>query len=166
MGVNSVTSYITIPSPPQPGLQDTELPVVVRAHFTQQHLTARTAIPSFVASQMRNMNALPRDERGHLVAASLGGPNLQFNFVPQAASTNRAEYSDNFWFRVEGEIRDFVRQGGYVDTTLVLAYDDITQTRRPIGFGMNALFYDQNGALVRDTGDCFFTNDPTGGSII
>lgn len=47
----SVTN-VTFQAPPQQGLKDVELPAVVRASITPQHLKANSSIPVFVAAQM------------------------------------------------------------------------------------------------------------------
>lgn len=158
--VNSVTGYVTIPAPPQKGLKDIDLPVVVKATITAKQLTVNAMTPGFVSAQMKDMNAYERDDRGRLIAASLGGPNLPFNFVPQTSALNRGSDSNNFWAKLEVNIREFARQGGRVDSTVILAYDDITQTRRPVGFGINVRFYDPSGAFVLEGDNCYFSNDP------
>lgn len=161
--INSVTSYVTLHVPPERGLPSIDLPLVVRATITQQHLTPRTSIPNFVATQMYNMEGYSGDDRGHLVAASLGGPNLPFNFVPQAPSTNRALHSSSYWLQFENQFRRSVSNGGRVELVILVAYC-LNTSRRPVAFGVSALRYAANGALECDTGTCYFTNDPEGGS--
>lgn len=169
---NSVTSYVTFQAPTQQGLLDIELPVVVRASIIPQHLKANSTIPTFVAAQMKNMNAWKDDTEGYLVGSSLSGPDLPINFVPKISGFGKksAGKASTFWGHIEREIYAFLdgKDSGRVDYTIVLMYDDeddLPQSRRPVGFGLNTQFYDVNGKLVRDSGDCYFSNVPEGGSI-
>lgn len=172
----SVTSYVTFQAPTQQGLQDIELPVVVRASIIPQHLKANSTIPTFVAAQMKNMNAWKDDAEEYLIGSWLSGPDLPFNFVPKISgsgvlSAGKASQITPFWGRVEREIYNFVdgNDSGRVDYTIVLVYDEdddlAALSRRPVGFGLNTQFYDVNGKLVRDSGDCYFSNEPESGPI-
>lgn len=159
----SVTSYVAMRVPPIE-----QLPLVVRASIYPRHLNqGRENIPDFVSVRMDWMNSLPGDERGHLVAASLGGPTHDFNFVPQTSNVNRRYLGESYWYTIEGDIRRFLRSpnAGRVDWTVVLGYA-LTRSRRPTGFGLRFYEYDNANNLVHDSGDCFFTNDPEGGCLI
>lgn len=165
----AVRSYITMRVPPIQGLNDIDVPVFVHARVEARHLVDRTNIPSAVTRRMIDMNAvrdqpdLPNDERGHLVAASLGGPNDVWNFVPQTPGANRRYGFYSHWYTFEGEIRDYIRRtGGYVDLNILIAYGNVVSNRRPARFGVNIVFYEPNGNVHHDTGDCVFTNNPQG----
>lgn len=165
----SVTSYVTIRVPSVTHLTlVNELTLVVRASIYPRHLNQqREQIPSYIGVRMDEMNRLPGDEQGHLVAASLGGPSHDFNFVPQTSNVNRRYLGESYWYTIEGEIRQFLRQpnAGRVDWTVVVGYN-LAVSRRPTGFGLQFFEYDNAGNLVHDSGNCFFTNDPEGGCII
>lgn len=159
----SVASYVAIRRPP---IQ--QLTLVVRASIYPRHLNNPSEnVPSYIGVRMNWMNCLSNDEQGYLVAASLGGPTHDFNFVPQTTSLNRRYSGNSYWYTIEGEIRWFLRRSdaGHVECTVVIGYN-LTNSLRPTGFGLRFLEYDNLDNLVHDSGDCFFTNDPAGGCII
>ncbi|CAG7835997.1 unnamed protein product [Allacma fusca] len=55
------------------------------------------------------------DERGHLIAATLGGTNQLYNLIPQhrAVNANRGVAGDpqNYWFNNERAVNNFLRAG-------------------------------------------------------
>jgi hypothetical protein len=114
---------------------------------------------------MTNMNALRDDERGHLLAASLGGTNEEFNIVPQTSLINRNVGSQGytFWYPLEQQIREFLDRnpGAYVLWDTLVFYGDLTVNRRPIAFAQQvALYNDAN--LTTDSGTIFYYNNPEG----
>ncbi|KAK9498891.1 hypothetical protein O3M35_003442 [Rhynocoris fuscipes] len=161
----AVTSYIETEAPIIPNHYNERITLVVRARIYERHLNnARERIPPYIRNRMTNLDALPGDEQGHLLAASLGGPTHDFNFLPQTARVNVGFGGDSYWYRIEGDIRRYLRNNptGYVEWTLVIAYGNLETSRRPTGFGLRFRQYDANGVLVHDSGDCYFSNDPNG----
>jgi len=166
-----VTSYIVGMAPTRNNIPDVELTYAIRARIYPRHRTVRSAIPGFVAQRFQLMDAYPSDERGHLLAASLGGPNHQENFVPQTSIVNRADGGPSEWFRIEGEIRSLLdgapgNHVTYIDWTLVVIYGNTARNRRPIGFGLRFIARDVAGGVIRDSGDMYFSNDIGGGDCI
>ena len=109
------------------------------------------------------------DQRGHLIAASLGGPNDVWNFAPQSGRINCHHGRISFWRLNEREMLNFVRNtGGYVDHTVRCIYDDDLHSRRPLGFEVEVIYYDSNGiraldsagTRTRDESVMYFSNDP------
>lgn len=118
---------------------------------------------------MELMNRNPNDERGHLLADSLGGPMHDYNFAPQTPIVNRNYGGESYWYHIEQNIRDRLRDNNvnYVDWTLIVIYDDLQVTRRPIdGFGLRFVVVDIQNNQINDTGNMFFSNDPAGGCPI
>ncbi|OXA53602.1 hypothetical protein Fcan01_11032 [Folsomia candida] len=166
---NPITEVTWEWAPHRTGMNNVQLAYVIRATIRPEHLQNRTDIPSWVTTRMRDMDYLPgRDERGHLVAASLGGPTTWYNFAPQTQTVNRnvgyggQRAGGSWWFRIEEELRTFLRRPdvGYIDWVLVLTYGDLNLSRRPTGFGLILYMYDNNGNFVTNSGDMFFDNDP------
>jgi len=159
-------NYISVQPPTLPNHNDRYIPVRMRARITAAHLTTRTAIPSSITSVMRDMDALSDDERGHILAASFGGPNDELNFVPQSSGLNRRASSTSHWYTFETEIREFLRSrpSAYVDYTVHIIYGDLNTNRRPVGFFVRIRMYSE-GVLSTDSGYCYFSNNPNGPSL-
>lgn len=62
--------------------------------------------------RMSDLSKKEKDELGHVLAHSLGGPNELFNFVPQHSRTNRnlnkTEDEYSYWNQTEGLIRYYL----------------------------------------------------------
>jgi len=97
---HAVLDYTTIRAPAnQNHPQPIDLTVTIRANLTYdntaQNLRASSIHPA-ITERMQEMDWYhggdrnTNDERGHLLADSLGGPSLPWNFVPQSPSVNRA----------------------------------------------------------------------------
>jgi len=118
-----------------------------------------------VTRRMENMNEIEGDERGHLLAASLGGPTADFNFVPQLNTVNRhLDGQRSYWFQLEQEIRGFLDDAANVDPyvlwDVVVVYENLIHgNRRPTGFGVEAFFH-QNNSYHHETGTNFISNEP------
>jgi hypothetical protein len=124
-------------------------------------------MPNSLTRLMRNLDELSGDERGHLVAASLGGTNDAFNIVPQHNSVNRRANSGSHWFTTENNIREFVSRDvrRVVDLHIVILYGDLSVSRRPTAFVVQAIFYNSDSSINRSTGSCYFTNNPNGPNV-
>ncbi|OUL97935.1 hypothetical protein A8M77_34285 [Variovorax sp. JS1663] len=59
----------------------------------------------------------PKDEGGHLIAASLGGAGDKINIVPQASTLNRGD-----WRAMENEFRNALKEGKTVLVKIDLGY--------------------------------------------
>jgi len=161
----SITDYSTIRAPSIPNHDDLMLTVRIRARIRYNHLQSRTSMSSRLNTLMRNMDMIAgQDERGHLIAASLGGTNDPFNIVPQYRGTNRRAGSNSHWFTVENEIRTFVNQDrrNSVGLHVIVLYNDLMVSRRPRSFVTQTIFYNSYGYIFRDSGSCYFTNNPNG----
>ena len=165
-----ITSIVTVTvSPNNNEIVNKKLPLVIRATLRRQFLNnVREPIPAFIEHQMLLMNRNPNDERGHLLASSLGGPMHEYNFAPQTPIVNRNFGGESYWYHIEGNIRDTLSRNDvdHIDWTLVVIYDDLMYNRRPIGFGLRYLVYNDQNVTLRDTGDMYFSNDPEGGCVI
>jgi len=160
----SITGYSTINAPLGSG--NIELTVRIRALIRFRHLQPRTSMPNSLNTLIENLDARNGDERGHLIAATLGGNNEPYNIVPQYRGTNRRYGSTSHWYTVENEIRNFINRdnNNYVSIQIVVLYGNIITSRRPTGFYLQAIFYNGDGTINRDTGNCYFTNNPEGPS--
>jgi hypothetical protein len=88
-----------------------------------------------------------------------GGPTHDFNFVPQTSNVNRGT-EGSFWFRVEHGVREFLAtpNAGRVEWNVVVTYADIQTNRRPTGFAVQSIRFDNNGNQVQDSGNMYFSN--------
>ncbi|XP_059488170.1 uncharacterized protein LOC132203994 [Neocloeon triangulifer] len=159
---NPIIEYLVWPAPPVANMEDNvPLTYFIRARITPRHRARREPIPSMINRRMTNMNAEVGDERGHLLAASLGGPTVDFNFAPQSRLVNRnAGDGLSCWFALEQEIRSFLdgNPNSYVDWNLTISYGNLRVTRRPTAFSIRTRFYN-NGVMVRESGDMVFDNN-------
>jgi hypothetical protein len=162
----SINSYSTIIAPLNNG-RSIELTVRIRAVVRRRHLQARTSMSNSLNTLIQNLDAVDGDERGHLIAASLGGTNDAYNIVPQHRGTNRRCGATSHWITLENEIRAFLNANSdrRVTIQVIVLYDNITISRRPIGFYVQAVFYESDNTVNRDTGNCYFTNNPDGPSV-
>lgn len=123
--------------------------------------------PGGTDQRMRELNQQPYDEIGHMLALSLGGPNVLNNLIPQHQTTNRNVGNNRAfpnWFRIERRLRQQLlnnRSIEFIDWQLVNLYDgdlNSLSVRRPFGFG---LFYTIHlyGGATEESGDCIFDND-------
>ncbi|XP_016964827.1 uncharacterized protein LOC108034453 [Drosophila biarmipes] len=148
-GRQPVLDYTTITAPPnQDHAQPIDLTVTMRASLTYNNTahTPRAPIDGAITSRMQEMdwyrggNQNTNDERGHLLADSLGGPSVPWNFVPQSPSVNRGVSITGgvtyCWFDLEEEIRTLLRdnQDHYIIWTILVSYGGLPASRRPTGF--------------------------------
>ena len=88
------------------------------------------------------MQQLPGDDKGHLLASSLGGPLEDWNLAPQLRRLNRGDGSGVGWRNLENEIHTYLQKRcGYVHWFLVVGYLH-SGSRRPNSFVVQATFYD------------------------
>jgi hypothetical protein len=162
----SITGYSTIIAP-LPNGESIELTVRIRAVVRHRHLRSRTPMSNSLNTLMQNLDAVNGDERGHLIAASLGGTNDPYNIVPQHRGTNRRCGATSHWITIENEIRAFLNASSdrRVDIHVIVLYDNIVISRRPTGFYVQAVFYESDSTVNRNTGNCYFTNNPDGPSM-
>lgn len=155
-------------------MRDNEpLTMYVRARIERRHRGAqRDNIPSFIGRRMENMNAIAGvDEQGHLLAASLGGPTTDFNFVPQLNRVNRhLEGERSYWYQLETEMRNFldntININPYILWDVVVVYENlINGNRRPTGFGIEAVFF-SNGTYHHETGTNYISNEPSDANVL
>ena len=103
-----------------------------------------------------NLDALPEDERGHVVASMFTGPPVLYNMFPQHRSVNRNYQGSHIlvdWYQTELRMREFLENNrGYVRWEVALSYDDLN-TGRPSSLTYSAIFYNfQNREVDRITG--------------
>lgn len=103
------------------------------------------------------------DERGHLLASTLGGPQHRLNIAPQVCSVNRCYPSNtfSFWRKIEQEIRTSIDSGRvrHIDWTLVINYDNLQRNdMRPTGFGLRYITHFNNGRAC-DSSDLYISNE-------
>lgn len=159
---------ITVP-PLRPETHVTRLPIVIRAKLQRKFLNnVEKTIPSYIGQQMVKMDREPNDETGNLLAASLGGPMQDFNFAPQTPIVNRNDGGESYWYLIEQNIRERLSDDNvdYIDWTLLVIYDELQVTRRPIGFGLRYIEYDHQKNRINDSGDMIFSNDDEGGCLV
>lgn len=103
----------------------------------------------------RELNALPDDDRGHLLADSLGGVSADYNLVPQTRDVNRRLGGELYteWTNTERRMREFFAapngpgsQGGHIDYTVIPIYST-DDTGRPSSIWMNVKFVLPSGRL-------------------
>ncbi|XP_073952745.1 uncharacterized protein [Choristoneura fumiferana] len=168
----AVQSYTVLPIP-NPGMDDTIIPLAIRAVITQAHLRppgTRGNIPSAVTRNIARMNPYVNrldgnnDERGHLLASAIGGAMEPYNFIPQPMSFNRGRGSR--WYFLERLIARFLRAvpGRYVEWQMALNYDVYSdRPYRPISINLNVRMYEPDGSMNDTSGvyeNMFFSNNP------
>lgn len=164
--MNAITQITTREFPHQNG-NHVDLVYVMRARITANTLQAREPYPPGVDQRMRELDAITsgssRDDRGHLLASTLGGPRDVLNIAPQFEGLNRVNVRGgfSFWRRMEEFIRDRIQNNNaaYVLWTLVVNYADLQNDNlRPTGFGLQFTVYYADGR-VSPSGDLYFTNE-------
>ncbi|CAF1285358.1 unnamed protein product, partial [Didymodactylos carnosus] len=99
----------------------------------------------------QHMNALPGDERGHIVASVFSGPPQLYNMFPQHNSMNRNYHASHLlvdWRETENRMqRHLANGGGDIVWNVGFSYDNL-QTARPTSVTYSATFYDRNGNIV------------------
>lgn len=75
----------------------------------------------------RDASYRPRDQRGHLIADSLGGPASLENIVPQMSDVNQSKMA-----QVENIVRELKEQGSKVDYEIKTNY--VGKNKRPTSF--------------------------------
>lgn len=164
-----VTSVVTMAVPARLPGATVQIPLAITARLRRANANnTREAIPTFVEQQMIEMDRHRDDERGHLLAASLGGPSHDYNFAPQTTIVNRNYGGHSFWYEVEQAIHATLVEDttSHVDWQLVVIYGNILVSRRPIGFGIRFREYDFFNHQIHDSGNMFFSNDISGGCSI
>lgn len=97
-------------------------------------------------ARMRALEAIEKDEKGHILASQLCGPIDWYNLAPQTPAVNRnigcaGHYG---WCNLENEIKRFLRSHcGKVVIDVFLNYED-TESVRPKGFKVCAKYLDRN----------------------
>lgn len=151
---------------------------VMRARISAQTVQSRQPFPREIAERMVQLNAVPPagpiagDERGHLLACSLGGPSDVLNIVPQAAQLNRAKVlgGRSYWRLFEDRILREARSESvsFIDWTLVVNYNEDNLLRdnlRPAGFAVSTIVHFRNGT-IHDRGAAYFPNESDTDCII
>ncbi|CAG7818431.1 unnamed protein product [Allacma fusca] len=107
------------------------------------------------------------DERGHIIASSLGGPAVPWNIFPQAPRMNRGpepwDHASNApptWKQFEGKVRDFLALRGRrtVQYTIHFDYYDRRNPCRPSDVSASANLYD-GGRLQRTLGGTYVNDN-------
>lgn len=175
-GTNAATNPITEVRyeevPAGLGLPHVRLVRSMHAIITRNHIRQgpRAQIPYGIWRRMDELQYVRgTDERGHLVMDSMGGPPLWYNFAPQTNVVNRnygfggRDTDGSWWFRAEGEIRNFFNQNptaDHVSWDLILTYNNTQVRRRPTGYGLRYLrHFMGNNPPPLDSGDMVFNND-------
>ncbi|CAH0551543.1 unnamed protein product [Brassicogethes aeneus] len=126
-------------------------------HYTHMAVRRDPIITSNVREHLRQMDRENDDEAGHLLASSLGGPGVSYNFVPQSSMVNRAVNVAGVvipqpgWYEVEAMLRDYLTEvngSGHIQWTLVVLYSLLPNSRRPTDFLLSIRFYDNHHNLV------------------
>lgn len=92
-------------------------------------------------NQMKNMNAEKKDQKGHLVASSIGGPAEIWNLAPQTTKVNKGDKSGDGWSTLEDEVRKHLKiAGNSVEWTVYVDYGDLPNSNRPTAFTAVAKF--------------------------
>lgn len=166
--MSAVTSITTRQFPRGAGAT-IDLVYVMRARITPTTIQEREDFPERVAQRMRELDARRdpagrfSDERGHLLASTLGGPQHRLNIAPQVCSVNRCYPSNtfSFWRKIEQEIRTSIDSGRvrHIDWTLVINYDNLQRNdMRPTGFGLRYITHFNNGRAC-DSSDLYISNE-------
>lgn len=93
------------------------------------------------------------DERGHIVANSLGGLAEWYNLTPQSNIANRNKGTPTTaveqWRNTERKIQKFLKANadGYVDWVVDLTYGDANRQFRPTMYRLKADCYKANGSV-------------------
>lgn len=118
-------------------------------------------------NRMLELNNITDDEKGHILAYSLGGPFEMFNLVPQNKIVNRSAgtTADRFssWRDTEDLILGLVRDTRYtlVDWEVYIFYDEtqININKRPCGFGLRYTAPSAGAGVANfNSGDITFDN--------
>lgn len=142
---------------------------VMRARIQRNTLQSREpSYPPGVAGRMNELDAIrPNrpilgDDRGHLLASTLGGPRDILNIVPQHSELNRvpARGGHSFWILLESNFHNHLTlyPAGYIDWTIVVNYGNLRNNNlRPTGFGVSFTMYHSNGT-IRFSDEIYFPN--------
>lgn len=176
---NPVISITTTEVPPDYNSHPEPVVITVaisaEIHYSNLQPSGRDTISSDVEAHLANLDwyrgggQLENDERGHLLADSLGGSGDRYNFVPQSPLINRNAFlSGNLigefcWFDVEENIRNFLINGSdgvYVRWTIVVGYGHLPISRRPTHFMLSVRRFNPNHQLI-DTAQYIIPNIPS-----
>lgn len=141
-------------------------PSYIVANIRHGHVSqARPRITDGVTNFLRNNMGLisGTDERGHLLAHSIGGPsNETFNFIPQTRLLNRG--TGSIWRSFEDRIPRFLNddQQEQVRWQLAVIYDtsNAISPYRPIGVCIQFDEISGNNRAVFESEEVCFSNDP------
>ena len=169
---------VIIPADPTSPIQASVVRSIARGFFPARHQTERvelvvaTITPLHYRRNNRvdfpnsgntstqymrdNLNALPEDERGHVVASMFSGPPELYNMFPQHRGVNRNYQESHIlfdWYQTELRMQEHLENNaGYVRWGVALSYDDLT-TGRPSSMTYAAIFYNfQNQQIDQITG--------------
>lgn len=176
---NPVISITTIEAPPDynshPNLVMLTVAMSAEIHYSNLQPAGRDTISSDVEAHLANLDwyrgggQLENDERGHLLADSLGGSGDRYNFVPQSPLINRNAFirgnlvGEFCWYDVEESIRNFLITGAdgvYVRWTIVVGYGHLPISRRPTHFMLSVRRFNPNHRLI-DTAQYIIPNIPS-----
>lgn len=111
----------------------------------------------------------PRDDRGHMVASSLGGPAKAYNLIPQHPLVNRnfRMHQDGSWYEHERKVADFIEVRGrtcpVVKYKVAVNYHHKSISLRPRGFKIEADYYESKTkfglGLKKDNDSKYYTNE-------
>lgn len=147
------------------------VPWFIVAKIRKRHVGhPRTAISNTIQPFLvRNMGfRVNNDERGHILAHTLGGPSDQtYNFMPMTKNLNRGR--NNFWSIAEVNVSKFLKENGpnslAVWKSVVIYPENWVLGQRPIGicFRYDLYLHDSPPQLYEADGkvkDVCFSNDP------
>lgn len=146
-----------------------ELVYVMRARLSRNTLQRRETYPVGTDERMEDLDARYTtreqhgDDKGHLLASTLGGPRHILNIVPQDAHLNRVvdRGVGSQWLLIESFLREQIRDhpGLQIDWTMVVHYDWLEQDHtRPTGFGLYYQLIHANGTSEPGV-EAYYTND-------
>lgn len=131
--------------------------LIFPTHLGQQRTNFNDADSTYMVAVL---DAITGDERGHLVADSLGGRPIRTNLTPQSSYINRNAGGRNIitsWFTAEAEARNWLkdersdgRLTSYVRWRVALHYDNDTIGRATYFSLVSTMF--RNGVQVDYTG--------------
>ncbi len=167
--MDAVTSITTRDYPRRNGTR-VNLVYVMRARISRNTLRRREGYPAGIEARMIELDrreTVPTsqgDDRGHILASSLGGPRNVLNIVPQDPNLNRMYAGHrSMWYDAERLFTEMINDhpGIQIDWTLVITYGNLHQDNlRPTEFGLCYVYHFGNGTSV-DNFDWFFSNDGT-----
>lgn len=134
---------------------------------------SRTPDTATLNDHMRRLEAKTNDDKGHLLAWSLGGSHSLYNIVPQEKTINRwMGGNESPWRRLERTILEFLRKqrawarvrNPWAQWSIMVHYhpdrkSPVYRSLRPRGFTLNVMFNDGDRAIAR-VRNFYATNTP------